>query len=93
MGVIQRLRQVEEAGKKAAHLGADLVRTGMHNAEDSVRRQVISHRSHAKSKISPSVHPDPEQESPTEPNARTGIVSINGQDVEEMRCTGGRRSA
>ena len=24
---------------------------------------------------------------------RTGIVSINGRDVEKMHCTGGRRSA
>jgi len=24
---------------------------------------------------------------------RTGIVSVNGRDVGEMRCTGGRRSA
>ncbi len=92
MGMIDRLHQMEEAGKKAAHLGANLVRTGIHNADDSVRRQVISHRSHAKSKMSTSTHADPEQESSPDPKVRTGIVSINGQDVGEMRCTGGRRS-
>jgi hypothetical protein len=27
------------------------------------------------------------------PKERTGIVSINGRDVEKMHCTGGRRSA
>ena len=27
------------------------------------------------------------------PAERTGIVSINGRDVEKMHCTGGRRSS
>jgi len=30
---------------------------------------------------------------PETPQERTGIVSINGRDVEKMHCTGGRRSA
>jgi hypothetical protein len=37
-----------------------------------------------------SSHPDPEQEKESLPAARvrTGIVSVNGRDVGEMRCTG-----
>jgi len=35
-----------------------------------------------------SAHPDPEQESesPKPPKVRTGIVSVNGQDVGVMHC-------
>ena len=32
-------------------------------------------------------------EKPSPSEARTGIVSINGRDVEKMRCTGGRHTA
>jgi hypothetical protein len=37
-----------------------------------------------------STHPDPEQEKENLPPAkvRTGIVSVNGHDVGQMRCTG-----
>jgi len=94
MGEMETLRHVEETGKKAAPLGADLARTGIGNADNSVHRQVSSHRSQAKASLSLSTHAgaEPEQESPPT-KARTGIVSINGRDVGEMRCTGGRRSA
>jgi len=48
---------------------------------------------HAKPPVS--AHADPKQEHESSPRAkgRTGIVSVNGQDVGEMRCTGGRGSA
>jgi len=93
MGLIDTLRQVEETGEKAVHLGADLVRTAVRNAENRVHRQVRSHRSQAQTGLSHSTQagPEPKQQSPPT-KARTGIVSINGQDVGEMRCTGGRRS-
>ena len=42
-----------------------------------------------------SAHPDPEQERDSSPQrkVRTGIVSVNGRDVGEMHCTGGRHTA
>jgi len=47
------------------------------------------------SMLQASSHPDPEQEKESLPAAkvRTGIVSVNGRDVGEMRCTGRRHSA
>ncbi len=33
-----------------------------------------------------------ERERSSSSKVRTGIVSVNGRDVEEMRCTGGRRT-
>jgi hypothetical protein len=89
MGVMDTLRHVEEAGKKAAHLGANLVRTGIQNAEDTIRHQVSTPRSVAKARFTVSNHPDSEQQrNPASTKVRTGIVSINGQDVGEMHCTG-----
>lgn len=53
------------------------------------------HSTRATSEAQPrSSHPDPEQERGSLPPAktRTGIVSVNGRDVGEMCCSGGRRS-
>ena len=36
---------------------------------------------------------DPESGASQHSKIRTGIVSVNGQDVGEMRCTGGRGAA
>jgi hypothetical protein len=49
----------------------------LHRVEAAVRR-TISGRSVA--------------ETPSAPKPQTGIVSINGRDVEKMHCTGGRRT-
>ena len=84
MNLADRLRQVEEQGKAAVHHGAEKV----HKIEAAIRRKL--------KKSAPSYfYPDPEQEreNATKAKVRTGIVSVNGRDVEQMRCTGGRRSA
>jgi hypothetical protein len=41
------------------------------------------------------MYPDPEQERENLPpgKVRTGIVSVNGHDIGEMRCTGGRKQS
>lgn len=67
--------------------GTDRVRAGIHKVEDTVRRQVraIAHN------ISASFHHEEVEEKPSR-KVRHGIVSINGQDVETMQCTGRKRA-
>ena len=67
--------------------GANRVRAGLHRVEETVRRQVraVAHN------ISATFHHDDSEEMPTR-KARQGIVSINGQDVETMQCTGRKRA-
>lgn len=84
------LRHAEQEGARAVHRGAELVSKGIHNVEANLRKLRSSHKKTA-AKLPSSAYPDPEQETAS-PNskARTGIVSVNGKDVGEMRCTGGR---
>ena len=95
MGLMDALRHAEQQGRDAAHRGAKFARTGMQNAEASIRRNVgmkpHENRLHPPQPVS--AHSDPEQEKVPTSKVRTGIVSVNGQDVGEMRCTGGRRTA
>ncbi len=80
MGRLDALRRTEQQVEQAA-------KRGLHNLEANVRRRL---RFSQTSQASPF-----EEEEPNAPNAceRTGIVSVNGQDVERMHCTGGRNSA
>ncbi len=67
--------------------GSNRVRAGLHKMEDTVRRQVraVAHN------ISATFHHDESEETPAR-KSRQGIVSINGQDVETMQCTGRKRA-
>ena len=88
MSLGDKLRHAEEYGSKAAHLGAERVRSGIHTAEAALHRLTVSRK---RKPVKPvSTHPDPEQEIAPPPKVRTGIVSVNGRDVGEMHCTGGR---
>jgi len=88
MRLSDRLRQAEEQGAQAAHRGAELVKGGIHNIEANLQR-LRAGRKRAKTNLPVSAYPDPEQEAATSnPKVRTGIVSVNGQDVGKMRCTG-----
>jgi hypothetical protein len=81
MTLLDALRHAEQQGKESVHRGAEK----MHNLEAAIRRRVRG------SKATPD---DPSaRESALSTKVRTGIVSVNGRDVEEMRCTGGRRPA
>lgn len=86
MNLADRLRQAEEQGKAAVHHGAEKV----HKIESALRRKLKK-----SARVPVSSYPDPEvqRENAANPEPRTGIVSVNGRDVEQMRCTGGRRSA
>ncbi len=90
MSLGNKLRHAEEYGSKAAHLGAERVRNGIHNAEAALHKLAVSRK--RKPSKPASVRPDPAQEagSAPSPKIRTGIVSVNGRDVGEMHCTGGR---
>ncbi len=92
MSLSSKLRNAEEHGADAIHRGAEHLKSAIQDVNAGVRklrarRNTASHPT--------SAHPDPEQERERAPNSqvRTGIVSVNGQDVGEMRCTGGRRPA
>ena len=94
MSLRSKLRDAEQYGAKAAHTAAEHVRTGVHNLEASLSA-LSSHRNSKRMRMPGSTHPDPEQllEVLPAPKVRTGIISVNGRDVGEMRCTGGRGSA
>lgn len=83
MNLLDALRHAEQQGKKTAQRGA----AKLHDLETAVRRRVRGQN------VS-SASPEPEQErgSSGSPKVRTGIVSVNGRDVGEMHCTGGRRT-
>jgi hypothetical protein len=88
-----KLRNAEQYGAKAAHLSAERIRAGVHDLEASLHK--LGSHGRAKSDLPVSAHPDPELQSGASSNSkvRTGIVSVNGRDVGEMRCTGGRGPA
>ena len=65
--------------------GLNRAKAGIHELEGKMRRKVTS----VAKRISSSFHHDEGEEVPA-PKERQGIVSINGQDVEMMRCCGGK---
>lgn len=91
MSFSSKLREAEELGAKAAHLGAQRAKDGLLSLEARLHKLGASRKAeHANQPVS--AHADPEQDRESSPNSkvRTGIVSVNGRDVGEMRCTGGR---
>jgi hypothetical protein len=81
------LRQAEQQVTKSARRGAELAKAGVHAVETSILRAMPHHKT-TDSAMPMSAHP--EQEPEPAAKGRTGIVSVNGQDVGKMRCTGGR---
>jgi len=67
--------------------GLNRAKAGIHQLENKVRRQAAN----IAQRISPSFHHDDGEELPAG-KEREGIVSINGQDVETMRCCGKKRA-
>jgi hypothetical protein len=92
MTVSSKLRNAEEHGVNAIHRGAEHLKSAIQDVNAGVRK--LRARRYPASRPT-SAHPDPEQEleRAAKPKVRTGIVSVNGQDVGEMRCTGGRGPA
>jgi hypothetical protein len=83
MTLLDALRHAEQQGKRTAQRGVEK----LHDLETAVRRRV-----RGRNASSSSADLEQELERPASPKVRTGIVSVNGQDVGEMRCTGGRRT-
>jgi len=93
MSLGNKLREAEEFGAKAAHLGAQRAKSGLLNVESRLRKLGAGRKvKHASPPVSAHADPEQERESAPDPKTRTGIVSVNGRDVGEMRCTGGRNS-
>jgi hypothetical protein len=92
MSLGDKSHRVEEYGTRAVHAGAERVRKALHSAEDNLHQ--LNQRRQGRAAQPISTHTDPEQERESSPQnkVRTGIVSVNGRDVGEMHCTGGRRS-
>lgn len=67
--------------------GLNRAKAGIHELEDKMRRKVTT----VAKRISSSFHHDDTEEPPAS-KERQGIVSINGQDVETMRCCGKKHS-
>ena len=67
--------------------GLNRAKAELHDLETKVRRSM----SVVAKRISSTFHHDDGEELPAS-KERQGIVSINGQDVETMRCCGGKRT-
>jgi len=94
MTLRDKLHQAEDFGNRAAQRGAERVRSAVQKVEASLHGPHPSRRrSSPKLPVSVGVDPEQEQEGSTNAQVRTGIVSVNGRDVGEMRCTVGRHSA
>jgi hypothetical protein len=65
--------------------GLNRAKAGIHELENAMRRSVTT----VAKRISSSFHHDETEEVPAS-KERQGIVSINGQDVETMRCCGNK---
>ncbi len=68
--------------------GLNRAKAGIHEMENKMRRKATA----VAKRISATFHHEDTEEIPP-PKERQGIVSINGEDVETMRCCGGRRSS
>ena len=68
-------------------VGLNRAKAGIHELENKMRRKVTT----VAKRVASTFHHDDTEESAA-PKERQGIVSINGQDVETMRCTGSRRT-
>ena len=92
MGPGNKLRSADEFAARAVREEAGHARV-LHNIQAGIHK--LHPPKKDKGPRSVSTHTDPEQGPDNLPSRkpRTGIVSVNGRDVEEMRCTGGRRSA
>lgn len=66
--------------------GLNRAKAGIHELEDKMRRKVAT----VAKRVASSFHHDEAEELPA-PKERQGIVSINGQDVETIRCCGNKR--
>jgi hypothetical protein len=86
MNLLDALRHAEQQGRKTVHRGAEKI----HSIESSIRRKV-SGENRVRASGNPVAQPEPSNA--PQGVERTGIVSVNGRDVEQIRCTGGRRSA
>lgn len=91
MSMSGKLHNAEEHGAKAIHRGTEHLRAAIHNVTAGVRKLQASHE--AGRATSSHADPEPDRERPPNSKVRTGIVSVNGRDVGEMRCTGGRGPA
>lgn len=79
MGLMDSLRHAEQRAANTARGGARRAKAGIEAAEASILRSIQSHR-HAEE--------SPERKQSASPKGRTAIVSINGEDVGKMHCTG-----
>jgi len=87
-----KLHNAAERGAKAGHGAAEHIKAAIQNLGPGNRKLPAS-RAAGRAKSS---HAGPEQDRKSPPpnaKVRTGIVSVNGRDVGEMCCTGGRRPA
>lgn len=89
MSMNAKLHNAEEHGAKAIHRGTEHLKAAIHNVTAGVRK-VQASRAAGRPMSS---HAEQDRESPPNSKVRTGIVSVNGRDVGEMRCTGGRPPA
>lgn len=78
MNLIDALRHAEQQGKNRVHRGAEK----LHQVEAAIRRKVQGR-----------AEPEQERDASSSSKGRTGIVSVNGRDIGEMRCTGGRQQS
>lgn len=84
-----RLDNRRPNGKSAESRGAKLAKSGMQQIENRIRHTVRTIAEH----LPMSAHPEENERDTPARKGRTGIVSINGQDVCKLHCTGRIKNA
>ena len=87
MTLLDALRHAEQQGKRIRYTAA------LKSCTTLRRPFAASSRVPPRPRAASQADPEQDVTSPTATKVRTGIVSVNGRDVGEMRCTGGRRSS
>jgi len=86
MSLRDALHQRQKRGKRALLLASERMKARIQDTVTGSRRDFRAQPT----SLPVSAHDDPEQARDITPpgKARTGIVSVNGQDVGKVRCTG-----
>jgi hypothetical protein len=81
------IHRAEQQGMDSLHRGAERARSGAKQLGSRVRQGLHAVAQHLPMSFHGEEHEEPK------PQVRQGIVSINGQDVGTVSCTGGKKTA
>jgi len=93
MSFSRKLHDAEKLGPETVHVVAKRLKAGVQDLSAGLRNLHLSRKVAQRQPVSAHPAPEQERENAVSREGRTGIVSVNGRDIGEVRCTGGRRPA